>query len=96
MSLRLGFQFKTRQDRGVRRKSEICGVFAFKLKADGFLNVGHQFIERRSLGDDRQIEALCDKLLFTLENPHMNDPFHAMHHIQVCRDRTTALLILCD
>src|SRR6266851_6315869 len=76
MRLRFGFQFVTRQDRRVRCEAKIGRILAFQLKCNRFLHVLHQLVQRRRLGNHRQIEAFCDEIFFPAKNADLYDSLH--------------------
>ena len=61
---------------GSSGKIEFGEILAFEVKADCLSQVLGQLVERFSLGDNREIQALGDVLFFAFENTHLNNLLH--------------------
>ena len=57
-------------------QAKIGGVFTFQLKSNRFLQILRQFIQRFSLSNYGQVEALGDEMVLALENVNLDNFLH--------------------
>ena len=64
------------QDGRIVSQTKVGGIFTFQLKSDRFPQILRQFIQRFSLSNDGQVEALGDELALAFEDVNLNDFLH--------------------
>ena len=69
-------KFKARQDGRIVSQSKIGQFFTIQLKSARLPQILRQFIQRFSLGDYGQVEALGDELTVALENVNLYNFLH--------------------
>ena len=74
--MRQRLKFKTSQNGRAVREAKVGKVFAFQLERNRFPQILRQFIERLSLSNDGQVQALGDEMGLTPENVNLDDFLH--------------------
>jgi hypothetical protein len=76
LGMRQGLKFKASQDRRIVSQAKVGGIFTFQLESDRFPQILRQLIQRFSLSNDGQVEALGDELALASENVDLDDFLH--------------------
>jgi hypothetical protein len=76
LHLRHSMQFPGGEDGRILGETQFGKILALEVERNSVLDVRRQFIKRKGLRDDRQVQALGDKLPLTAENPNLNRTLH--------------------
>lgn len=74
--MRQRLKFKARQNGRVVSQAKVGEVFTRQLESNRFPQILCQFVQRFSLSNDGQIEALGDELILASENVNLDNFLH--------------------
>jgi hypothetical protein len=74
--MRQRLKFKARQDGRIVGQAKVGGGFTFQLDSNCFPQILRQFIQRFSLSNYGQVEALGDEMTLAFENVNLDNFLH--------------------
>jgi len=74
--MRQRLKFKARQDGRIVGQTKVGEVFTFQLKSDRFPQILRELIQRFSLSNYGQVEALGDEMTLAFENVNLDNFLH--------------------
>ncbi len=69
--MRQRLKFEARQDGRIVSQAKVGGVFTLQLESDRFPQILREFVQRFSLSNDGQVEALGDEMTLAFENVNL-------------------------
>ncbi len=73
--MRQRLKFSARQNERIVSQAKVGEVFTLHLESNRFLQILRQFVQRFSLSNDGQVEALGDELIPASENVNLDNRF---------------------
>jgi hypothetical protein len=76
LGMRQRLKFKAGQDGRIVNQVKVREVFTFQLESNRLPQILRQFIQRLSLSNDGQVEALGDEMILASENVDLDNFLH--------------------